>query len=175
MKLVTSADDAEPPRWLNAEEEEAWVSLTGLLLKLPYALDADLRHRAGVSHFEYLVISALSEAPERTLPMGDLATLANSSPSRLTHAVSRLEARGWITRCPDPGNARFTLAHLTDEGFAFLGKTAPAHVNLVRTLVFDALDTDDVGRLDSIAKRVLARLDPRHEWPPRGTRHGQRD
>jgi DNA-binding MarR family transcriptional regulator len=171
---VVPADD-EPPRWLNPVEEQTWVSLTGLLLKLPQALETDLRQRAGISHFEYMVLSALSESEGRTLPMGDLATLASSTPSRLTHTVERMEARGWISRRRSPDNARFTLAHLTDEGFAFLADMAPGHVATVRRLVFDAFEGDDVERLELIARRILARLDPGHQWPPRGTRHGWKD
>jgi DNA-binding MarR family transcriptional regulator len=171
---VVPADD-EPPRWLTPAEEQSWVSLVGLLLKLPAALETDLRRRAGISYFEYLVISALSESEGRSLSMGHLATLAGSTPSRLTHTVERMEARGWITRRRTPGNARFTLAHLTDEGFAFLAETAPGHVATVRRLVFDALQGDDVERLELIAQRILTQLDPHHDWPPRGTRHGSRD
>jgi DNA-binding MarR family transcriptional regulator len=171
---VVSPND-EPPRWLNPVEEQTWVSLTGLLLKLPSALETDLRQRAGISHFEYLVISVLSESAGHTLPMGDLATLAGSTPSRLTHTVERMETRGWITRRRSPDNARFTLAHLTDEGFAFLADVAPGHVATVRRLVFDALEGDDVERLERIAQRILGRLDPGHDWPPRGTRHGRKD
>jgi DNA-binding MarR family transcriptional regulator len=171
---VVPADDQQP-RWLNPAEEELWVALAGLLLKLPSALETDVRQRSGISHFEYLVISALSESPGRTLPMGDLATLASSTPSRLTHTVERLEARGWISRRRSPDNARFTLAHLTDEGFAFLVEAAPGYVATVRRFVFDALEGDDVERFRLIAQRILTRLDPDHEWPPRGTRHGWKD
>lgn len=165
-------DTPDPPRWLNAEEEAAWVLLTGLMLKLPSAVDTDLRRRSGVSYFEYLILSCLSEPEDRTLLMGDLATLANSSPSRLSHAVGRLETRGWIVRHTDPANARFTLARLTDAGFAFLAAAAPEHVETVRSLVFDALEPEQVEQLKSIAASILAQTDTEHDWPPRGTRHG---
>jgi DNA-binding MarR family transcriptional regulator len=134
------------------------VSLTGLLLKLPQALETDLRQRAGISHFEYLVISVLSESEGRTLPMGDLATLASSTPSRLTHTVERMEARGWISRRRSPDNARFTLARLTDEGFAFLADVAPGHVDRAETGV----------RRPRRRRRRAARTDrPTHPRAPR--------
>lgn len=146
--------------------------LTGLLLKLPNALDADLRRHSGISHFEYLILSSLSESEGHMLPMGDLATLSISTPSRLSHAVSRLEGRGWIVRRPDPANARFMLARLTEAGFAVLAAAAPGHVETVRSMVFDTLDPEQVAQLKSIAAGILAKTDTDHDWPPRGTRHG---
>jgi DNA-binding MarR family transcriptional regulator len=160
----------ERPRWLEPDEEEAWVSLTGVLLKLPFALDARLRRTSGIGHFEYLVLSVLSETADHTMAMGDLATLANSSPSRTSHAVSRLEAKGWVSRQQDARNGRFMLARLTDEGFAFQRSAAPGHVATVRSLVFDALDADQVKHLDDIAKNILGMLHEQGHWPPRGTR-----
>jgi DNA-binding MarR family transcriptional regulator len=170
-RVMPMEKPSSAPRWLDPDEEDAWVSLTGLLLKLPFALESQLRQQAGISYFEYLVLSVLSETEHRTMPMGDLATLANSSPSRLSHAVSRLERRGWIERRQDPRNARFTLAELTDDGFAFLREVAPGHVATVRALVFDALDADQVGQLGAIANPILDRITPRDTWPPHGTRH----
>src|SRR4030088_394135 len=80
-----SAPDAGPPRWLTPAEHDACLSLAGLLIKLPAALDTQLQRDAGLSHFEYMVLSGLSEAPGRTLHMSDLAELANGSLSRLSH------------------------------------------------------------------------------------------
>ncbi|MEV5152177.1 MarR family transcriptional regulator [Streptomyces werraensis] len=173
--MRSEEEPAEVPRWLEPDEEEAWVSLTGLLLKLPAALDSDLRQHAGISHFEYLILSVLSETENHAMPMGELAILANSSPSRMTYAVARLEKKGWIYRRPDARNARFTLAHLTDDGVAFLRRIAPGHVATVRALVFDALDAGQVRQLDTLAKAILDKITTSDEWPPRSTRHGRPD
>jgi DNA-binding MarR family transcriptional regulator len=168
--VETDETARDVPRWLNPDEEEAWISLTGVLLKLPFALDLRLRQQSGIYFFEYLILSVLSETPDHTIPIGDLATLANSSPSRTSHAISRLEEKGWVTRRRDPRNRRYMLARLTNEGFAFLQSAAPDHVATVRALVFDDLDADQVGQLDHIAKTILGNLHPQGHWPPRGTR-----
>jgi hypothetical protein len=55
----------EEPRWLSAEEQQTWRALTSLLVRLPAALDAQLRRDAGITHFDYQVISQLSEQPCR--------------------------------------------------------------------------------------------------------------
>ena len=84
--------------WLSDEQQAAWRPFVGLLLRLPAALDAQLQKDAGITQFDYLVLSGLSEAPNRTLRMSELAARANSSLSRLSHVVSRLEAKGWVRR-----------------------------------------------------------------------------
>ena len=93
-------DAPQEPRWLDTEESQAWVALAGTLVRLPAALDAQLRRDAGISHFEYQVLALLSEAPDRTLRMSALATLAEGSLPRLSQVVARLEQRGWVRRTP---------------------------------------------------------------------------
>ncbi|WP_198539920.1 hypothetical protein [Streptomyces sp. CT34] len=50
-----------------------------MLLKLPTALDAQLHRDAGGTHFEYGVLVNLSEAPEHTRRMSELAAVTNGS------------------------------------------------------------------------------------------------
>ena len=88
--------------WLSDEQQAAWRPFVALLLRLPAVLDAQLQKDAGITQFDYLVLSGLSEAPGRTLRMSELAATASSSLSRLSHVVSRLEARGWVRRAPCP-------------------------------------------------------------------------
>ena len=44
-------DAPQEPRWLDAEERQAWRALASALVRLPAALDAQLRRDAGISHF----------------------------------------------------------------------------------------------------------------------------
>jgi len=143
--------------WLTAEEQAAWRSVVALLIRLPAAIEAELQRDAGISQFEYLVLSGLSEAPDRTLRMSDLAAMASGSLSRLSHVVSRLEARGWVRREACPGDGRFINAVLTDDGWAKVVATAPGHVAAVRH-----------GKVCSMASRAVPAGFPR---PPRPRSH----
>lgn len=156
----------EEPRWLNDEERQTWLALVGLMIRLPSALDAQLQRDAGLSHFEYQVLAGLSERPERTLRMSDLALLANGSLSRMSHVVNRLEKRGWVHRTPDPADGRYTLATLTDEGWQKVVETAPGHVAAVRTLIFDPLSKPQARQLRDIGMRVLRAIDPDEQCLP---------
>jgi len=146
------------PRWLSAEELAAWRPLASMLFRLPAALDAQLQRDAGISHFDYMVLVSLSEAAGRTLRMSDLAARAGGSLSRLSHVVSRLEARGWVCRRPCPSDGRHTNAGLTDAGSGKLAATAPRHVETVRALVIDALTPRQLRQLGEITDCVNRRL-----------------
>jgi DNA-binding MarR family transcriptional regulator len=142
--------------WLSDEQQAAWRPLVALLLRLPAVLDAELQRDAGINHFDYLVLSGLSEAPGRTLRMSELAAMANSSLSRLSHVVTRLENKGWVRREPCPGDGRFINAVLTEDGWQKVLATAPGHVTAVRELLVDNLTPGEFTQLGAISAKVLA-------------------
>lgn len=145
--------------WLSDEEQRAWRPFVALLIKLPATLDAQLQKDAGLSHFDYLVLSSLSQAPDRTLRMSELAALASGSLSRLSHVVSRLESRGWVRRQACGGDGRFINAVLTEEGWRKVVATAPGHVAAVRSLLVDTLTPEQLRALGAISEQVLAAQD----------------
>jgi DNA-binding MarR family transcriptional regulator len=156
---LAAPTQAPEPRWLDGIERDAWLSLIGVIIRLPAALDAQLQRDAGLSHFEYMVMVNLSNAEDHVLRMSQLAALCHSSLSRLSHVVARLERRGWLRREPCPDDGRATLATLTDDGFAKLASAAPGHVDAVRAYVIDALDPEQLGQLSAIGDTILGRLD----------------
>jgi DNA-binding MarR family transcriptional regulator len=147
-------------RWLTDDEQRAWLAWLGASELLMAALDAQLHRDAGFPHAYYAILAQLSQAPDRTLRMSDLAGVVNASPSRLSHAVGKLEDRGWVTRRPGPTDKRSTLATLTDRGFEVLEVQAPGHVEAVRAALFDRLTPEQVCHLEQICTAVLDGLDP---------------
>ncbi len=150
--------DATATRWLDAEEQQAWRAWLYSTLLLQDRLDRELTHGTGISHAYYEILVQLSETPGRALRMSDLAERCLSSRSRLSHAVSRLEERGWVRRqvCPDDGRGQ--LAVLTDEGFAALEAAAPVHVASVRAHLFDQLSPAQVTAVRDVGETLLAHL-----------------
>ena len=157
------------PRWLSPEELIAWRNLAFVTLILPGRLEEALQCN-GLNFFEYSTLAALSDAPERTIQMSSLALLSNGSLSRLSHAATRLEKRGWIRRQTSPTDRRVTLATLTDEGYAKLVEVAPAHVESVRKAVFDALTPEQVKQLGEICGLLMENINPGDPppWVPAG-------
>jgi len=150
----------EEPRWLDADERAAWLSLAGVVTLLPAALDAQLQRDAGLSHFEYMVLAMLSERPSRTARMSEVAALANGSLSRLSHVARRLEDQGFLERRACAEDRRATNAVLTDAGYDKVVATAPGHVAAVRRLVFDALSPAERDQLRTIGEQILGRVNP---------------
>jgi DNA-binding MarR family transcriptional regulator len=149
----------DAPDWLDDHEQRAWRALAAVVLKLPGDLETQLHRDAGMSHFEYWVLAILSETPGRSLRLSQLAEQSNASLSRLSHVITRLQKRGWVERRPCPGDARSTLAVLTEAGYQHLVAAAPGHVAAVRRAVFDGLDTDDVAELARLCESILDRID----------------
>jgi DNA-binding MarR family transcriptional regulator len=150
----------QEPCWLAAGDQQTWLALASMLIRLPAALDAQLQHDAGISLFEYQVMAALSMSAERTLRMSVLAALTEGSLPRLSQVVGRLEKRGWIRRTPDPADGRYTLAILTQEGWAKVVAAAPGHAAQVRRLVFDPLTKAQSQQLREIGRRIMRAIDP---------------
>lgn len=156
----TAAETAEAEQdvpWLSDEQLHEWQSLVALLMTLPAAMDGQLRRDAGVNLFEYHVLAALSDAPDRTLVLSDLALVARGSLSRLSHAITRLERAGWVVRRTgtDRGSRR-TEARLTDAGWAKLEEIAPGHVWQARHLVIDVLTPGQLAGLGDAARAITA-------------------
>ena len=145
-------------RWLTHDEELAWRALMRLMAQLPWALECQLQRDAQLSVVEYHALAMLSERDNHTMRMSELAVLTNASLSRLSHLITRLEARGLVRREPDHADGRYTLAILTDDGYRHLVASAPAHVRRVRDLVMDALTPEQVAALRDICGQLLGRL-----------------
>ena len=146
--------------WLSPEQLCEWKSLMGLLMILPASLDAQVKQDAGLNLFEYHILVELAEAPERTRVMSELAGQTRGSLSRLSHAVSRLEAAGWVVRRSCGGAGRRTEARLTAAGWRKLQQTAPGHVREARRLVIDALTAEQLEDLGRAARRIVAVANP---------------
>ena len=85
-------------QWLTGTELAAWMKLQAVVELLPGVLETQLRADCDLTHFEYLVIAMLSEAPDHTLRMSNLARRTNATLPRLSHVVKRLEDRGLVAR-----------------------------------------------------------------------------
>jgi DNA-binding MarR family transcriptional regulator len=145
-------------RWLDPSEQRAWRAYLDATTLLFDALDRQLQRDSSMPLAYYEILVRLSEAPERSLRMSELADATRSSRSRLSHAVARLEERDWVKRVDCETDKRGQLATLTDTGFAALEAAAPAHVATVRKFLIDQLASEQVDQLEQICSIVVAGL-----------------
>lgn len=136
----------------------AWRALHAATVVLPVALDAQLQRDAQVSYLEYYALAGLSERPDHTARLSDLAILTGAELSRISHLIARLEKRGLVVRRPDPDDGRYTNAVLTEQGWAKVQQAAPAHVATVHKLIFEGLDEQGLLELRNAADRIVAAL-----------------
>ena len=153
-----SVSSVEEIRWLEPGELDAWLTYLAATTLLEAELDRQLQRESGMPHAYYQLLAMLSDVPGRTMRMSDLAAITQSSQSRLSHAVARLERQGWVRRIPCPNDRRSTFAQLTEAGFAALAAAAPGHVRTVRRHLIDRLTPEQVEQLRDIGKAVLAGL-----------------
>jgi DNA-binding MarR family transcriptional regulator len=145
----------DEPRWLTDEQQHVWRRFVEVLVKVPAALEGQLQRDAGLTHMGYIVLSTLSERPDRRLAMSRLANRVSASLSRLSHVVARLEAQGWVRRERDPADGRVQIAVLTDDGFDKVTQSAPGHAEAVQQLVFDRLTVTQMRQLAKVADALL--------------------
>lgn len=145
-------------RWLDADEQRTWRAYLNAHRLLLDAVDAQLRRDSGMPHAYYEILVRLSEEEARALRMAELADATRMSASRLSHAIARLEERGWVRRQDCPTDRRGQVAVLTDDGFAALAAAAPGHVEAVRDALFDTLDAEQIRHLGEISETLARRL-----------------
>ena len=142
-------------RWLSADEQRAWRLFLTACESLFGAIEGQLLRDSGLPHGYYEILVRLSEAPDRSLRMSQLAKASTYSKSRLSHAVARLEEHGWVERHDCPTDRRGQVARLTDAGFAFLEAAAPGHVEQVRRSLIDVLTPEQIRELAEISAAVV--------------------
>jgi DNA-binding MarR family transcriptional regulator len=124
--------------WLSEDEQRAWRTFGTATRLLNERLDRDLQE-AGMPLTYYELLVMLSEAPGRTLRMAELAKWTRSKPSRISHAVNKLEQAGWVRREHYAADRRGWLAVLTDEGFQALRAAAPKQLEEISKVLLDHL------------------------------------
>jgi DNA-binding MarR family transcriptional regulator len=141
--------------WLTANEQDVWRRLLAVQCHLRERLDQDLHTEAGLGLAEYDVLVHLSEAPEGSLRMSDLAGRLLISKSGLTRRVDRMVRDGLVARRPCGDDGRGLLAELTPAGLDLLRRAAPVHVAGVRRYLIDPVGRAGLPGLG----RGLARIE----------------
>ena len=140
--------------WLTAEQQRHWRAFLAGSARLADALNRQLEDDAGLSLSEYEILVRLSEAPDRTVRMSELALSLVHSRSRITHAVARLERRDLVERRECPDDRRGVNCALTTAGYRLLVEAAPGHVSAVRELLVDRLTDSELQALGVAMSKV---------------------
>lgn len=129
---------------LTPVEEAAWRALARAVVVIPRVIDADLIRARGINVTEYVVLMNLSEAPDGSLGMSQLADGVAISVSGLTRVVGRLELEGRVERVRSTDDRRVQIARITPAGLECLRQAWPVHLASVRRHVMDHLEGLDL-------------------------------
>ena len=145
------------PRWLNPTEMKAWRRYIVASRRLLEALDFDLQAHE-LSMADYEILAQLSDAPDRSMRMSELADVSMLSRSRLSHRMKVMEKAGWVKREACKDDKRGFYAVMTPKGWKAIVAAAPDHVESVRTRFVDHLSKNDQVVLAEIFERVTQSL-----------------
>jgi len=149
----------ERVRWLTAREERAWRALQFMQMRLEAAIARQLAAESGLSYPDYLVLVALTDAPEGRLRPFELGRVLGWEKSRLSHQVARMAGRGLVEKQACDSDRRGAYVAVTSTGRKEIAAAAPGHVRIVRGLFVDRLTPDELDVIATAAERVLAEMD----------------
>lgn len=133
-----------------------WEAFSHAGERVREALERRVRNQAGMppSYVELLI--QLRHATGHRLRMSELASATRSRPSRITHAVNRLEQAGWVTRGSHPTDGRGSTAALTDQGIQAMDAARPEYTRTVRQHVLGPLTPAERHQLRRLCEKILA-------------------
>ena len=146
-------------RWLSQPEMRAWQTLIEVTTGVLATLDGELRAEHDLSLGEYEVLAHLSDAPDHSMRMTDLAARLRLSPSGITRRIDGLVRDDLVERRQCPSDRRGSNAVLTDKGLRRLRDAAPTHLRGVRAHFVDQLSQRQLANLASALSAVVVDRD----------------
>lgn len=139
--------------WLSADEERAWRAFRRMTIKVRTEIGSALV-ATGLSEADYEVLSSLVDRPDVTSTLHAQASKMGWSRSRLSRHATRMEARGLLSRAPDPEDGRGCLLVLSCAGRDALRAATPAHLESVQRCFVEPLDDEDMSAVVRISSRL---------------------
>jgi DNA-binding MarR family transcriptional regulator len=142
---------------LTQDELNQWRNFRFLVEETSLKVSRDLDAVTGLTGGQFGILSVLMEAPSRELRQQEVADAMRWDRTRLSHQLTRMEARGLIERKKGPtGGTRIVLTTL---GLKERQCVAPALANAVRAHFLSKLNKTQLQQLDEIL--VTLRAEPR--------------
>lgn len=137
---------------------DLWRTMRSMNEQLSRELDRQLQRDAGISQADYRILITLFDAPDRRMRTGELGDLVAWEKSRVSHQVSRMEARGLVERVVCESDGRGTWVTLTNDGKRALLGAMREHATAIRQLFLDELRDDEKQVVLGAMTRVLDKL-----------------
>lgn len=135
----------------------AWMEAQNVLIA---EVDGALQSEVGISKAEFSILRTLHLAADSTLRVGDLGALLRWEKSRVSHLLTRMEARRLVTRNEDGAPGRRTAVSLSPHGRQVIEKGLRVHEESVRRLFFDRLTGEQEDAIRAWSEAMTAPSPP---------------
>lgn len=147
-------------RGLSDREREVWRSFQHMRRQLDLALERRLHADAGISTADFEILLSLREADDERLRAGRIADLIGWEKSRVSHQLTRMEARGLVSRENCDDDARGVWITITSPGRQAVDHAIGDRAAVIREFFLDVLSDDEQSLIVDGSRRVLDRLAP---------------
>ncbi|UPW09205.1 MarR family transcriptional regulator [Gordonia terrae] len=155
---------------LDPVELQAYFALIEVSSLLRHEVEQQLRDAGDLSYVQFQLLATLGDAPGGSRRMTELADGVVYSRSGLTYQVGLLERAGLVARGVSEDDERGVTVTVTEAGHRRLAAVFPGHIAVLRQLLFDSLDRDDVEDLARVlgkARDYMRTIPPRSAKPRR--------
>jgi DNA-binding MarR family transcriptional regulator len=163
--MIERCGSASPLGDLSHDEFVVWAGFLQAHAAVAHGLDADLRAAHNLALNELEILLWLSHGSCARMRMAALAESVQLSPSGLSRAIERLEARGLVSRQRCDDDRRGAFAVLTEAGVDLLQRAGETQAAGIRRRFLAFLTPEEQHALGSTWGRVLAGNQRNCLWP----------
>jgi DNA-binding MarR family transcriptional regulator len=138
---------------LTGREQEVWHAWKRAAEMVRMRVGADITAATGLSDGDFGVLTRLVDLGEGTLRQNELAESMGWHRSRLSHHLTRMEARGMVKRhSVDAG----VQVRITAAGERAAAASRPAHAAAVRRHLLDLIPSEDRASLVQLLETIAS-------------------
>lgn len=138
---------------------DAWKAFHNIRITLLPPLVKHLSEKCGLSEAEYQIFIGLKSVAEKKMKPSQLAEEIGWDVARVSHQVSRMEAKGLLEKQQCPYDARSCWIGMTKKGEALIENAFPLQMQEVNRLFTDALTKEQLQSLIEISKAIESHLE----------------
>jgi DNA-binding MarR family transcriptional regulator len=138
---------------LSPEELEIWHAWKSMYAMAVSRIVQEISENTGLSEADFSVLSRLSDLGMGQLRQQELADSMKWSKSRLSHHLTRMQARGFIKRKPMESESG-VLVIITEVGQSAIDDARPIHAAAVRRHLLNYFSPHDIQVFRGVAARL---------------------
>ncbi len=139
-----------------ADKIAIWAGIVQAHAAIIRGLDSDLRAAHGLPLGDFRILLWLANEPCARMRMAALADTVQLSPSGLSRAIERLEARGLVQRRQCQDDRRGVDAILTETGTRLMADASATHAAAIERRFFAHLTPEEQRAIGPVSARLIA-------------------